>query len=149
AEFRTILNDEELARAGRLVRPTDSARFIVARAGLRRVLGAYSGGRAEDIRFALSPSGKPRLGGTTSLHFNISHSGDLAAYALARVEVGVDIEQLRQIDRPLELAARFFAGSEHSALAALAPNDVSTAFLRCWTRKEAYVKALGVGILTE
>jgi 4'-phosphopantetheinyl transferase len=100
-----------------------------------------------DVTFGVATHGKPYLiESGTDLHFNLSHSGERAVIALARGRaVGVDIEQARPVE-VLELGARFFAASELTALRQRPPAEQQAAFFRCWTRKEAFIKALGEGL---
>jgi 4'-phosphopantetheinyl transferase len=102
----------------------------------------------EAVRFRYGPRGKPMLDAEDGLlRFNLSHSGDLAlvAVSLGR-DIGVDVERVRP-DRDLErIATRFFSAAEVAALLALPRAERAGAFYRCWTRKEAYIKALGDGL---
>lgn len=138
-----VLSAEEEARAARFVYAEDAARFRAARAGLRLVLAEHLGQAAAALRFAYGPEGKPALPGGPA--FNLSHSGDWAALAVtARARIGIDIEAQRRVEP--EVAARFFSAAEQAALAALAPADWQEGFFQIWTRKEAFVKALGQGL---
>jgi 4'-phosphopantetheinyl transferase len=110
------------------------------------LLGAYSGLPPTALRFQYGPQGKPFLEGS-DVQFNLSHSGNLALFAFARSRaLGVDLEAT---DRAVEgdaLAARFFSPAENAELAALPPEVRQAAFFACWTRKEAYIKATGLGL---
>jgi 4'-phosphopantetheinyl transferase len=118
----------------------------VGRGLLRRLLGEYLGIGAADVRFAYGPNDKPRLA-TETLHFNLSHSGALALYAFNRSdEVGIDVE-LDEGDYARErIAERFFSSSETATLRSLPVDLQPRAFLTCWTRKEAFIKARGDGL---
>ena len=142
----TILDPDERARADRFHFPLDRTRFVAARAGLRRRLGQALDRSPETVRFIYGPFGKPALAHHGErLSFNLSHSGEVAVLAVATAfELGADIEQLRDIDVP-RLAAHTFAPAEAAQIASLPPADRQASFFRCWTRKEAYVKALGRG----
>jgi len=143
------LEADERRRAERLRFEVLRQRFIAAHGMLRDVLSRYMAVPPESVRFAVRPGGKPELasGESASWRFNLSHSGAMALVAVAwRREVGVDIEQLRPMKGPLDIAARFFAPGEVAALRAMPPEQIDAAFFRCWTRKEAYVKALGKGL---
>jgi 4'-phosphopantetheinyl transferase len=142
-----VLDDEERARAARFVFDRHRSRFIAAHACLRLLLGQYIGQAPGGLRFAVGARGKPRLlDGGTDVRFNLSHSGDLALIAVSvGIEVGVDIEQGRP-DALLDLARRFFAPGEVAALEALPMAEQAGAFVRGWTRKEAFIKALGDGL---
>ncbi|MES1203056.1 MAG: 4'-phosphopantetheinyl transferase superfamily protein [Pseudomonadota bacterium] len=140
-----LLTEPERARALRFVFPVDSARYVAARSGLRRVLGGYRGGAPAAIRLAEGPHGKPALADEPYLQFNLSHCEDVAFLAVTTAgEVGVDIEALR----PFEAGGveRFFSRQEQNILAAAPQAERMRAFFQCWTRKEAVLKALGNGL---
>jgi len=123
-------------------------RFVVARAALRGVLGAALGQPPRSLRFVEGPHGKPALADQPPpLRFNLSHSGELALLALSLDrELGVDLERRRHHLDHLGIARRYFAPDELAALAALPAAQQETAFYRCWTRKEALLKAKGAGL---
>jgi len=99
------------------------------------------------VQFTYAPEGKPELAGEArSLHFNFSHSGGWAVLGIARSEIGVDIEQIRPVPDLEDVARRFFAPREADIVIAADSADRLSFFLTCWTRKEAFVKATGVGI---
>lgn len=110
---------------------------------MARILGVAAG----RVEFQYAPKGKPQCKTDPTLRFNLSHSGDMAIYAFARNrEVGIDIEQHREM-RDLEaVAKRFFAAGEVDDLMRVPPANRSEAFFRCWTRKEAFIKAIGDGL---
>jgi 4'-phosphopantetheinyl transferase len=143
----SLLSADERGRAARLQRAEDRLRFVVARARLRLLLARQVGGRAEALRFGYGPHGKPFLPEHPTLRFNLAHAGEDALLAIAdRREVGVDLEALGG-RRDLEDVARaFFSPAERAALAAVAPARRATAILRCWCRKESYLKARGDGL---
>jgi 4'-phosphopantetheinyl transferase len=145
-----ILSDDERTRAARFHFPVDRRYFVTGRAWLRRVIAAYLETGARDVVFAYSEKSKPSLGGDYThcgLNFNISHSGGIALFAFARQRrVGVDVEQVRHDFDTAAIAARFFSQREREQLAALPPEQQHEAFFRCWTRKEAYIKATGDGL---
>lgn len=141
-----ILSPSELARAGRFRFAKDRRGFIASHAALRQILAAYTDLHPASLDFMTLPHGKPALvsGG---LQFNLSHSGELALVALAAgCELGVDIERLRAQVEMEAIARRFFSPSETEALLAYPEPERAPAFFRCWTRKEAYVKAIGGGL---
>ncbi|MBI3457317.1 MAG: 4'-phosphopantetheinyl transferase superfamily protein [Candidatus Rokubacteria bacterium] len=145
-----LLSADERGRAQRFRGELDRERFIAGRGVLRAILGRYLDADPKDLEFRYGPSGKPCLAGNleaAGLHFNVSHSAAVAVYAVARGrEVGVDVERLRAIPDAERIAARFFSEQERAALRAILPGDRTSAFYRCWTRKEAYLKALGEGL---
>jgi 4'-phosphopantetheinyl transferase len=143
------LSDEERQRAERFLHAHDRRRYTVAHAALRLLLARYTGVDIHALRFAAGPQGKPALAGAgaPAISFNLSHSGELALVAVSTpARLGVDVEQLRPIDDAGTIARSFFAAAEEAALAAVPPADRDRAFLTCWTRKEAFIKALGGGL---
>ncbi len=149
--YQTLSPDEQ-DRARRFRFEEDRRRFVVARGVLRAILGAYTNLPPVQLRFTYSPAGKPELDPQTGHHsaspsFNLSHSGELALYAIClHRRVGVDIEQVRPRAAEEHIAERFFSPREVDALRSLPPDEQAPAFFRCWTRKEAYVKARGEGL---
>lgn len=139
------LSADEMARANRFVFSRDRDRFIAGRARLRRILGRYLGQSPGRIAFSYGAFGRPEV---TGISFNLSHSGEQAMLAVTkRAAIGVDIEAVRPIDP--EVARTHFAPSEVKALMALPDAEQVGAFYRCWTRKEAYLKAVGTGLSTD
>jgi 4'-phosphopantetheinyl transferase len=148
-EFECWLSPEERSRASRFVFDRDRARFIACRGSLRALLARYLSAGPNKIAFRYANHGKPSLQPSPDppLFFNISHSGELALIALRRSgELGVDVEQLRPIEEAEAIARRYFTPREHAALAGLPAEEQIAAFFRCWTRKEAMLKATGEGI---
>ena len=147
--FRS-LSDDERARAGRFRFDHDRNRFVACRGALRQILGRYLDGPPESIRFAYGPRGKPFLeqgGNGPGLRFNVSHALDDAVVAVtAGREVGIDVEHARTGLDPVELAGRFFTPGERAFIERHEPGQRPGAFLACWTRKEAWLKAAGVGM---
>lgn len=144
------LSDDEAARAARFVYARDRNRFIVARALLRTLLATYLDTAPGALRFGYAAQGKPFVlepRGAQPLEFNLAHSGDLIllAFAWAR-RVGVDVEFMRAALDYRALAHSVFAPSELEALATLPEEPGRRAFFAAWTRKEAFVKALGTGL---
>ena len=144
-EWRGWLQPEESARAARFHASADAERWAAGRAFLRSVLGTHAGIHPSAVRFLATAGGKPYLAADGPFFFNYSRSGGLAATAMTSVaEVGIDIEAIVE-DRDLfGMARRFFAPGEVSAL--LDQSSMAEAFYRCWTRKEAVVKAEGGGL---
>jgi len=142
-----ILTDDERARAARYRRDADRAGFIVARARLRAVLGRACGLAPAELRFAYGAHGKPWLPAHPALRFNLTHAGEVGLVAVATgCEVGVDVEATNRRGDLDAVAATFFSSAERLALAGLAGSARSAAILRCWCRKEAYLKARGDGL---
>ena len=149
ASLQATLNQEERERADRFAFPHLRRRYVVARGLLRQWLAGYLELAPADVRFAYEAHGKPVLeaGNPADLRFNVSHTGDLAVFALTKSHsIGVDVEALRAMPDALALADRFFSPSERQALHAVGAADRDVAFFSCWTRKEAYVKATGEGL---
>jgi medium-chain acyl-[acyl-carrier-protein] hydrolase len=145
-----LLAAEERDRAERYYSPTDRNRYLAGRGLLRTILGRYLRRDPGSLRFAYNPQGKPFLAsetGAEGLRFNVAHSHGLALYAISRGrEVGVDLERMRPECASEEIAERFFSAEEVLMLRGLAPDVRREAFFRCWTRKEAYLKAMGKGL---
>jgi 4'-phosphopantetheinyl transferase len=146
--YRTLSADEQ-SRAARFHFARDRRRFCVARGVLRHLLAGYLSAAPAEIGFDYSPRGKPALQRRFSaeLRFNVSHSHEMAVYAFARGrEVGIDIEQIRTSVEFEQIAQRYFAPSEYQSLRSLPTALRARGFFNCWTRKEAYIKALGDGL---
>jgi 4'-phosphopantetheinyl transferase len=141
------LDDAERARAARFVRDADRQRFVLAHASLRRILAERLGSDPRQLAFQRGAFGKPSLAGS-GLHFNSSHSGDWVLHAVsAVVPVGIDVEAIGTHGDDDALLARVLAPEEQAALRLLPPTQRDAAFTDVWCRKEAYLKALGVGLL--
>lgn len=141
------LTDDERGRAGRFVTRELSARWSCARATLRRILGRYLDAAPRAITFDAGPYGKPVLipEATPPTHFNLSHSAGMAGLAVSRDgPLGFDIEVRGAA--PLEVANDVFSEAELDALWRCSPSDRTAAFYRGWTRKEAFIKAIGFGL---
>lgn len=148
--YRQILSPDEVARARRFRFDSDRNEFIVGRGTLRRLLGQYLSIPPNDLHFSYSAFGRPCVVGhkaAAALDFNISHSGGVALLAFAGGrQIGVDIEKVRQDFMTGEIVDRFFSIAERAALRELPDDQRHAAFFRCWTRKEAFIKALGEGL---
>jgi 4'-phosphopantetheinyl transferase len=141
------LSADERARADRFAFDVHRLRFVAARGRLREVLGRYLGAPPASLRFAYGPHGKPELRDAPGLRFNLSHSGSAALLAVSPDRpVGVDLEEARPLADFESLADRVFSPRERRALDALPPSGRLAAFYLGWTRKEAYLKALGDGL---
>jgi 4'-phosphopantetheinyl transferase len=141
------ISADERGRADRFVFDEHRRRYIVAHAGLRLLLSRYTGVEAGALDFVAGPQGKPSLAPLAEIAFNLSHSAELAVVAVAApTRLGVDIEHLREVTDAAAIAHSFFSEAEGAALADTTPAERDRAFLTCWTRKEAFVKALGGGL---
>ncbi len=146
------LGKDERARGDRFRFPHDRRRYIVAHGALRSILGHYCGCQPEQIRFQHNSHGKPALApemqsSRAPLQFNLSHSHELALIGLTlNRQIGVDIERIRPELAEDRIAERFFSPREVAALRSLPATEQTHAFFRCWTCKEAFVKARGQGL---
>ena len=142
------LSDDERERASRFrfARLKDS--FAISRGILRTLLGHYLSIPPNQVRFTYGARGKPQLDfPEANLQFNLTHSGKLAAYAFATgCKLGIDLEAVRAMPDREPIVRRFFAREECEEWLRLGPAERAPAFFRCWTRKEAYIKALGDGL---
>jgi 4'-phosphopantetheinyl transferase len=147
--LKPLLALDEVARADRFHFDKDRNHYIVARGLLRKLLAAYLGIGAGDLRFSYAEKGKPVLEESQrgSLNFNLAHSHGRAIYAFSSSrEVGVDLEFIRDDLADEKIAQRFFSPREIEALGKLPAELRKEAFFNCWTRKEAYIKARGEGL---
>ena len=147
---RHLLSPDELERADRFYFARDRNHFIAGRASLRVVLARYLGLQPAELKFDYASNGKPSLAKTmhdTELNFNMAHSANVALYGITLCgEIGVDLERIHP-DVPIEeIAGFFFSAGEVARLNSL-PRDLQRqAFFACWTRKEAFIKAKGIGL---
>jgi 4'-phosphopantetheinyl transferase len=150
AQLAECLSPEEHRRAERFLRDEDRQRFIVSHAALRVILGQYLGVPPGRVAMVVAAGGKPSLAPSPNLpplDFNLSHSGDLALVGLALDRrIGVDVEHWRPLVDAENIIKRYFAPGERARWQALPDHERLTAFYLGWTRKEAYLKARGVGL---
>lgn len=148
--LREHLDEAERAKAGRFHFEKDRRHYTVARGVLRDLLSRYLHAPPARLIFSYNQYGKPALAGQFAaggLRFNVSHSGGVGLFAFTRGrEAGVDVESLREDFASREVAQHFFSSREVTALCAIPPEQYTRAFFNCWTRKEAYIKALGEGL---
>lgn len=154
AQHSNILSPDEHERAERLKIPAFKARFVAGRIALRYVLGSYLNISPAAVRFQYNPHGKPEIadpdhdGGVNDLRFNLTHSDSLALLALCHKHpIGIDLERVRHLSESETeyIANSAFTATEREALAQLSDSAYLPAFFRCWTRKEAVMKAHGTG----
>jgi 4'-phosphopantetheinyl transferase len=145
-----VLSQDEKERASRFRFEKNRNEYIFSRATLRILLASYLRAPASDLCFAYSSYGKPYLVAPESaraLAFNLAHTDRMLVLAFGwERKIGVDIENIRKNLEVEEIAERFFSPAERSALRDVPPEDRHAAFFRCWTRKEAYIKARGEGL---
>lgn len=145
-----VLSQDEVTRSQRFHFERDRVRFVRCRSALRDLLGRYMQIPAAQIRFGYQSAGKPEVLPEQNLgqvHFNVSHSGGLGLIAVGPEQpIGVDIEEIRLDIEAEALAERFFSNRERASLRAAPDGDRVPAFFACWTRKEALLKATGLGL---
>jgi 4'-phosphopantetheinyl transferase len=150
SSLKTNLSPDERLRAGRFHRSVDRYRFIKTRGMLRKILAQYLSISAEHINFLYSAYGKPALVENQNhpdLRFNLSHSNEIAMIAITRrCEIGIDIEFIREDFASREIAEDYFSQMELDLLSSVPERLQTRAFFNCWTRKEAYIKAIGEGL---
>lgn len=145
-----LISWDERKRSRHFVFERDRRKYVFWRACLRRFLAERIEVPAQLIDFTYGQYGKPVLAplfAKARLHFNLSHSGDLAIIIFSRVgEVGADLESIRVLEGVDDIAAHMCSRSEYTAFRALEPADRTLSFFTCWTLKEAFVKAIGNGL---
>jgi 4'-phosphopantetheinyl transferase len=148
--YESLLSAEEIRRAGRFHFELHRRSFCISRGVLRALLSRYLRVDPRTIEFSQTSQGKPYVAGPSMnerLCFNVSHSGDLALYAVAAGrEVGVDVEAIHPIREAEAIAHEMFSTDERAALDAFRPEEREAAFFTLWTRREAFLKALGTGL---
>ena len=147
ANFRLVLSPPERERAAKFRFGDLRNAFILARGALRLLLGRYLDICPDAVEFRYGENQKPALAPEHRVKFNVSHSGGLAVFAFTLDrEIGVDVEHIRSLPDMTAIAKRFFCLEEAADLMSLVASERERAFFLCWTRKEAYVKALGNGL---
>ena len=150
ANLAAVLSDEEKTRAQQFRFQHLQRRYTAGRGWLRAMLGRYLRIDPDRLEFMYSPNGKPALANRfadAAIHFNLAHSDNLALFAFTRIgAVGVDVERIRSMKDAPELVARFFSARESGLFQKVTVDQQPAAFFNLWTRKEALLKATGVGI---
>jgi len=147
ANLERILAPDEKDRARRFHFATHRHSFVLTRGILRCLLGRYLNVHPAGIQFSYGSKGKPAIELAADIEFNTTHSANLAVFAFTvGCELGVDVEQIRPMPDMQNIADRFFCAEEAAELMSLPPSEREPAFFRCWTRKEAYIKAIGEGL---
>jgi len=142
----STLSADETERVARFHFEVDKNRFLVTHSALRKILGRYLHRDPAELKFSLNQYGKPALV-NSALEFNLSHSGDFALIAVTqRRKIGVDVERIRQGISSHVIAQQYFSKAEVAELQSLPIEQRGSAFFTCWTRKEAYIKAQGLGL---
>jgi len=149
-QLESTLSREEKARADRFHFVNDRNRFVVARGLLRELLGGYLQKAPACLEFSYGQHGKPSLSGenaSSGICFNLSHSSGLVVYAIARERnLGIDVEHVHVDSAGEDIAKRYFSALEVNDMRSLPPEARVEGFFHCWTRKEAYLKATGMGL---
>ncbi len=148
-DFNNSLSSDEHARAERFKFPHLRRRFIASQGYLRHILGCYLQQPPHALEFQRTERGKPFLTipQAHNVRFNVSHSHEMAVYGIMQThELGIDVEYLRPMPDAEQIATRFFSAPEQASLLALPAEQRVPAFFRCWTRKEAFIKAIGEGL---
>ena len=144
--WRDLLDGEELLHADRFRFDRDRHLFIVRRGWLRELLSRRLNTSPRQVRYRRNPFGKPALPGR-ELSFNLSRSAGKALCVIAQgLELGCDLERRNPDLATPAVAERFFSPQEQAWLSALPADRWVEGFFNCWTRKEAYIKALGSGL---
>jgi 4'-phosphopantetheinyl transferase len=146
--FKSILSPEEIDRERRFQFERDRRAFAASRGALRILLSQYLSISPEGIRFTYGQRGKPRLANAAlDLQFNSSHCNNIAVYSITLgCELGIDVEQIRSLQEIEAIAHRHFCAEETTDLLSVPAAERESTFFRCWTRKEAFIKAIGDGL---
>jgi len=148
ADSKHILSKEEKERSSRFHFDIDHKRFSVTRSLLKKYLGKIISRPPREIHFKFNKYGKPELlNSPKEIHFNVTHSGNLGMIAITDLApIGIDVEQFRSEMTTGDIAKRFFSKMEVEAFLELEENEKLQGFFNCWTRKEAFIKAVGKGL---
>lgn len=143
-----LLSSDEQIKADRYRFENLRRRYVIGRTTLRNLLGVYLNRAPEALHFAYNDYGKPSIANDHSgLHFNVSHSGEIMLVAFVlNGKIGIDIEAIQQDIDYMGIGQRWFSELEHKTLLKLPEHERVGAFFRAWSRKEAYIKALGAGL---
>jgi 4'-phosphopantetheinyl transferase len=147
SRFELALSSDEKERSDRFHFSHLRHSFILTRGALRFLLGRYLNIAPSELQLGYSATGKPFVTSQANLKFNISHSGDIALYAFSTAsELGIDVERIRRLPDMLDIASEFFCQEEFREISSLPVEQRDLSFFLCWTRKEAYIKAIGTGL---
>lgn len=145
--FQSILSDEEKSKVNNYKFSRDQQCSIISRACLRIFLGCYFDSEPSLIRLKKTKYGKPFLRSEPNIYFNVSHTNELVLYSFTKIApIGIDVEYIEQNLAFHDLSNMFFAKNEINKLKELDGEELRLSFFRCWTRKEAFVKAVGEGL---
>ena len=144
-----LLSGDELGRANRFRFDHLRRDYVLSRGCLRLLCGRYLQADPHLLTFSHTGNGKPELECDCKLRFNLSHSGGLTVFAFAwGLELGVDVEEVREVKDLEDISRRFFCSEEADDVLAAPAWDRTRAFYNCWTRKESFIKATGEGLST-
>lgn len=145
--YEALLDEQEKHKADRFRFEKDRNCSIIARGVLRKLLGSYLEKEPEGVRFVYGDFGKPEVSNDEGIAFNISHARDAIVLGFVKNNwIGVDVEFLDQKIDPLNIAKHFFSDEEKRALEEVSKENRVEGFYNCWTRKEAFIKAVGDGL---
>ncbi|WP_394748811.1 4'-phosphopantetheinyl transferase family protein [Spongiimicrobium salis] len=145
--YFNLLSEDEKYKASRFRFVKDRRTYITARGVLRCLSGAYLKEPPQDIDFDYEAYGKPQFRKPTSLQFNVSHSENYIVIGFVQDhEIGVDIEYMKNNFDVMEVGRNFFSATELHTLESMGQKNQFEGFYRCWTRKEAFIKAKGMGL---
>lgn len=147
-DYESLLSSEEKERASRFRFMKDRKCYVVCRASLRYILGYHLKENPSRIRFRYSSHGKPELVATDkAVYFNISHSHQVGMIGInMKTPIGIDVELIQYDDDLAEIAQKFFSRAEVAVFKSLSEEERPQGFFNCWTRKEAFIKAVGHGL---
>lgn len=140
-----LLHEDEIRRADQFHFDRDRRRYVATRGTLRKILAPFLECDPRTIFFDYSSAGKPSIAGSP-LHFNVSHSHELAIFAVSERRIGIDVEHVCSRNSYAGIARRYFSPEEQSLLSSVPPEERQRWFFRIWTLKEAYLKATGEGL---
>lgn len=145
--FERLLNKYEWQRAEKFVFEKDRHAFIIRQAVLKELLEGYLDIKAEEVYFEFDEYGKPRMDAGVEMHFNLSHSDGMVMYAFSKdQDVGVDIERMREGVEFDKIVENYFSDIERDVYFGFRRDERAKSFYTGWTRKEAYLKAIGLGL---
>ncbi len=147
ARSRTSLSFAERTRAAKFLRAGDRARYVAAHVFVRTILGSYLDCLPVAVPLRASPTGRPLIDAGSELRYSLAHCARHAVVAVSfSTPVGIDIECARPVPNALAIAERYFAREEVQTLRSARAEDRNGIFLRLWTSKEAFAKAIGLGL---
>lgn len=145
--FLPILSSEEQEKAKKFHFPIDQKKYMISHGMMRQLISSYISCHPGEIRYHVNAFGKPELiTPSNTIHFNLSHSEKLGALAISTSPIGTDIEHIKSLEDYVALTRHFLSAQESKYFERLSNAEQHLAFYRAWTRKEAYIKAIGMGL---